>query len=76
MKIKNSTLSEQFLKSDTKIDTLNTQIYDRSLSWLGKVTSIKSGRVKLILWTKISCLSEMMGSYKCLPHANKMPTLT
>ena len=34
-----------------KIDTLNTQIHDRSsLSWLGTGTSIKSGSVKLILW--------------------------
>jgi hypothetical protein len=76
MKIKNSTLSEQFYKSDTKIDTINTQIYDRLLSLLGKVTSIKSGGFKLILWYKISFLSEMMGSYKCFPHASKMPTLT
>jgi len=76
MKNKNSTLSEQFSKSDTEINTLDTQIYDRLLSWLDKVTSIKSGGVKLILWTNISFLSEMMGSYKCFPHASKMPTLT
>jgi len=30
-----------------KIDTLNTRINDRSRSWLGTGTSIKSGRVKL-----------------------------
>ena len=33
-----------------KIDTSNTQIYDRSLSWMCIGTSIKGGRVKLALW--------------------------
>ena len=32
-----------------KLDTSNTQIHDRSLSWLGTGTSIKSGGVKLVL---------------------------
>ena len=32
-----------------KIDTPNTHIHDSSLSCLGKGTSIKSGRVKLVL---------------------------
>ena len=42
-------------KSNTKIvenDKIvapNTQIHDRSLSWLGTDISIKSGRVKLVL---------------------------
>ena len=31
-----------------KIDTPNTQIHDRSLSWLGTGTPIKSGGVKLV----------------------------
>jgi hypothetical protein len=31
-----------------KIDTTNTQIHNRSLSWLGTGTAIKSGGVKLI----------------------------
>ena len=30
------------------IDTPNTQTHDRSLSWVGTGTSIKSGRVKLV----------------------------
>ena len=30
-----------------QIDTLSTQIHDRSLSWLGTDTSIRSGGVKL-----------------------------
>ena len=34
-----------------KTDTPNTQIHDNSLSWLGTVTSIKDGEVKLVLWT-------------------------
>ena len=37
-----------------KIDTRNTQIHELSLSWFGTGTSIKSGSVKLILWTQIS----------------------
>jgi hypothetical protein len=32
-----------------KIDNLNTPVHDRSLSWLGAYTSIKSGGVKLVL---------------------------
>ena len=49
----------------SKIDKSKiTQIYDRSLSWLGTGTSIKSGGIKLVLWTQTSNLSEMMWSYK------------
>jgi len=33
-----------------------TQIYDRSLPWLGTDTSIKSGGVKLIVWAHTSSL--------------------
>ena len=32
-----------------KIDTTNTQIHNRSLSWLGTVTSINSGEIKQVL---------------------------
>ena len=32
------------------IDTPNTQIHDRLLSWLGTGTSVKSGWVQLVLW--------------------------
>ena len=31
------------------MDTTNTQIHERSLSWFGTSTSIKSGGVKLLL---------------------------
>ena len=44
---------------------------DRSLSWLGTGTSIKSGRVKLVLWPQTSSLGEMI-----LPCMSKMPTPT
>jgi len=37
-------------KSNIKIDTPNTQIYDHSLSCLGTGTLLKSGGVKLVLW--------------------------
>jgi hypothetical protein len=37
-----------------KIDTPNTQIHDCSFSLLGTVTSIKSGEVKLVLWSQTS----------------------
>ena len=33
------------------ISTETTKIYDRSLSWLGTCTSMKSREVKLVLWT-------------------------
>lgn len=39
-----------------KIDNLNTQIHDCSLSWLGPGTLIKSGGGKLVLCTQISLL--------------------
>ena len=39
-----------------------THIHDRSLSWLGTGTSIKSGGVKIQLCDQASPLSEMMGS--------------
>jgi len=38
-------------KSNRKTDTTNTHIHDLSLSWLGTDTTIKSGRVKLLLYT-------------------------
>jgi hypothetical protein len=47
-KIKYHTVGK-ITKSNIKIDTANTQIHDRSLSWLGTDTSINSGGVKIIL---------------------------
>jgi len=44
------------------IDTTNTRIHARSIFLLGKDTSIKCGGVKLVLWTQLSSLSEMMQS--------------
>ena len=44
---------------EIKIDTSNTQIHDRSLSWLGTCTSIKSIRVKLVLWDETSPLVKL-----------------
>jgi hypothetical protein len=49
-----------------RIDTPNTQIHDRSRSWLGTGTLIKGDGVKLVLWDKPSPLSEMIRSCKCL----------
>jgi hypothetical protein len=48
-----------------KSDTTNTQIRDRSISWFGTGTSIKSGGIKLVLWVQFFPLSEMMLSCKC-----------
>jgi len=42
------------------IDAGNTQIHDRSLSWLGTDTLIKSCWVKLVLWVQTSPHSQMM----------------
>ena len=51
-----------------KIATTNTQIHDRSLSWLDTDTSIKSDGVELVLYAPttphIPPLSEMMLSCK------------
>ena len=41
-------------------DYHNSQIHDRSLSWLGTGTSINSGGIKLALWAQTSSFSEMM----------------
>ena len=54
-----------------KIDTFSTHIHDRSLSWLGTNTSIKSGGVILVLWTQASHLNEMMRSCKYIQHVSK-----
>ena len=44
------TIPKKYTKKEAK-SILLTQIHDRSLSWLGTGTSIKSGEIKLILWT-------------------------
>ena len=49
-----------------KMDTLYTQIHDRSLSWLGTDTSMNDRGVKLVLRAQNSFLSELMQSSKCL----------
>ena len=62
-------MSEQS-QIQNEIDAPNTQIHDRSLSLLGTGSSIKSGGIKLVLWTKY--LSEIM---RCFPRVTKMPIL-
>jgi hypothetical protein len=55
MKKKTNITSATVPKSNRKfiergnIDITNTQLHDRSLSWLGTGTSMKSGGVKLVL---------------------------
>jgi len=39
-------------------------------------TSIKSDRVKLVLWAQTSLLGEILQACKCIPHVSKMSTLT
>ena len=56
-------------------NTTNTRMHDLSLSRLVTRTSIKSGGVKIVLWSQTSPLSEMMRAYKCFPFVSKMPTL-
>ena len=43
-----------------KIDTPNSQIHDRSISWFGTVTSVISGGVKLVLWAQSSLLLDIL----------------
>ena len=59
-----------------KIDTPNIQLHDWSLFWLSTGTSIRSGRVKLVLWAQTSPLSEMMRSCKYFQHVSTMTILT
>jgi hypothetical protein len=47
-------LNETKNQERDKINNPNTQIHDYSLSWLSTGSSIKSGRVKLILWVQTS----------------------
>jgi hypothetical protein len=49
--------------------TLNTELFNRSLSLVDTVTLLKSGKVKLVLRSKISFHSEMMRSYKSFTQA-------
>jgi hypothetical protein len=56
------------------MDTLNTPIHDRPLSWFGTGSSIKSGEVKLVLWAQTFLFTEVM--QKCVPDASKMSTIT
>ena len=56
-----------------QINSINTSIHDRSLSWLGIGISIKSDGVKL--WAQTSPRSEIMRSCKCVTHCVYMPIL-
>jgi hypothetical protein len=47
---------QQYQNSRKEKSISLTQIYDRSLPWLGTDTSIKSGGVKLIVWAHTSPL--------------------
>ena len=49
----------KIVERDT-VDTPNTQIHNRSLSWLGTGTSIKSGGAKIVLWAQTSPPRERM----------------
>jgi hypothetical protein len=56
-----------------KIDTTNTNIHDRSLSWHDTDTAIKSGGVELVLFSQLfSTYKEnvnphiKLGEYRCL----------
>jgi hypothetical protein len=48
----NHSLQSNNHENSGKLDTPNTHIHGHSLSWRGILgTSLKSGRVKLVLWT-------------------------
>ena len=59
-----------------KIDTLNTYIHGRLLSWFGTDTSIKSGRVRLVLWAQTLPSKWNDGVMQLFAVVSKMPTLT
>jgi hypothetical protein len=51
-----------------KIDTHSAHVHDRSLSWLGKNSLIKSSRVSRLVICVQTSLSSIMGSCKCFGH--------
>ena len=51
------TVPKSYSKFVERGKNLNTNIHDNSLSWLGTGTSIKSGRVKLVLCAQTSSLT-------------------
>jgi len=59
-----------------KSNTPNTQNTRPLIFLVGTGTSIKSGGFKVVLWTQVSPLSEMIWSYTCSLHVSKTPTLT
>ena len=46
-----------------KIDPPSTPVHEHSLSWLGTGTSIKSGRIKLVLWSQIFQIQSFWTKY-------------
>ena len=68
-------MSEQFQNHRGKIDTPNTYLHDRSLSWLGTGTSIRSGGIKLLSWSQTSSPRDMMRPCKCFPSVSEMSAL-
>ena len=61
--VKTIQTSNTIIAERGKIKTSNTQIHDRSLTWLGTGTSIKSGGVKIVLW------AHNLSLYKLIYHA-------
>ena len=61
---------------ENKAKLLPLNIIDRSLSLHGTGSSIKSGRVKLVLWGQSTPLSEMTLPCKCFPNVSKRLILT
>lgn len=49
----------QYVGSTDAFDTHSTYIYDHSLSWYGRNTSIKHDEVRLVLLSYVSSLSEI-----------------
>ena len=81
MKNKNTTLrtvpksNRKIVENKAKLLPLN--IIDRfELSLHGTGSSIKSGRVKLVLWGQSTPLSEMTWPCKCFPNVSKRLILT
>jgi hypothetical protein len=56
-----------FVLINFEVDTFNTHILDRSMSWLRAGTSIKSGGVVLV-WCAHYSFSEMVQSCKCCQY--------
>lgn len=55
-----------------KIDTSNTHMHAHSRSWFDTGISVKSGGLKLVFWSQITTLKEMIQNRLCTMHFQQL----